>query len=95
MELTNEQIVDLWFHYEEIAMHFNELIIQYRLQLMGGAGAIGAISSYLIGSKVEDPQQHRWLRFLVSFMLLVLITAAAALDLFYYNRLLLASVEVI
>jgi hypothetical protein len=31
-------VIDLWFHYEQVAMHFNELIMQYRLQLMGARG---------------------------------------------------------
>ena len=93
--LSNAEIIDLWFHYEEVAMHFNELLIQYRLQLMGGAGAIGALSAYLIGDKVTEPSTRTWLRFLASLTLLVLITAAAFLDLFYYNQLLLASVDVL
>jgi len=93
MELTSEQVIDLWFHYEEVAMHFNELIIQYRLQLMGGAGAIGALSAYLIGDKVADKRKRYWLRSLASSGLFVLVLAAAMLDLLYYNKLLLASVE--
>ncbi len=92
MELTADQI-QLWFHYEEIAMHFNQLILQYRLQLMGGAGAIGALSTYLIGSNVTDVAQRNWLRLLVSAGLLVLIVAAATLDLLYYNELLRGAVD--
>ncbi len=86
MELTSAQ-VDLWFHYEEIAMHFNELIIQYRLQLMGGTGAIGAVAAYLILGK-EDVVLRSSLRVLFSCLMLILLVAAAFLDLFYYNKLL-------
>lgn len=86
-------VIDLWYHYEQVAMHFNELIMQYRLQLMGGLGTIGALSGYLIGSKVEDQQVRNWLRALVSTGLLVLFVAAAALDLFYYNPLLQGAVD--
>jgi hypothetical protein len=81
-------VVDLWYHYEEVAMHFNQLIIEYRLRLMGGVGAVGAVSSYLIGGTVKDPMRRNWLRALVSSGLLVLFVAAACLDLFYYNALL-------
>ncbi|HNR21889.1 MAG TPA: hypothetical protein PKL49_02570 [Steroidobacteraceae bacterium] len=95
MDLTTEQIIELWFHYEEVAMHFNELIIQYRLQLMGGVGAIGALSAYLIGDKVEDRQRRYRLRLVASLGLFVLVLAAALLDLLYYNKLLLASVDVL
>jgi hypothetical protein len=84
--------IEIWFHYEEIAMHFNNLIMQFRLQLMGGAGVIGTVAAYLIGGKVNDPGQRHWLRFLVSSGLLVLIIAAAVLDLAYYDRLLKGAV---
>jgi heme exporter protein CcmD len=86
-------VVDLWYHYEEVAMHFNQLIIEYRLRLMGGVGAVGAVSSYLIGGTVKDPMRRNWLRALVSSGLLVLFVAAACLDLFYYNALLEGAVD--
>lgn len=91
-ELSSD-VIDLWYHYEQVAMHFNELIMQYRLQLMGGLGAIGALSGYLIGGNVKDQQERNWLRALVSSGLLLLLTAAAALDLFYYDRLLQGAVD--
>lgn len=76
-------------------MHFNSLIIQFRLQLIGGAGALGTVAAYLIGSKVEDPQERRQLRTLAPLALLILIVPAAVLDLFYYNRLLRGAVVAI
>jgi hypothetical protein len=85
--------IQLWYHYEEIAMHFNSLIMQYRLQVMGGFGAIGALASYLVGGKVEDEHRRDWLRLTVSGGMWVLLAAAAALDLFYYNRLLRGAVD--
>jgi hypothetical protein len=89
---TPEEI-QLWHHYEEIAMHFNSLLMQYRLQFLGGAGTLGAIASYLIGGKIEDAAQRHWLRFLVSTGLLLLMVGAAVLDIFYYNRLLRGAVN--
>lgn len=88
-----DQVIALWFHYETVAMHFNELIIQYRLQLMGGAGAIGALSGYLIGSKVESPIMRYKLRAYVSSILLLLMLAAFYLDIYYYNELLRGAVS--
>ena len=64
-------------------MHFNDLLMQYRLQLLGGAGAIGTLATYLIGGKVDPDERRHWLRFLVSAGLLVLGAAAASLDVFY------------
>jgi hypothetical protein len=88
-------VVELWFKYEEIAMHFNNLLMQFRLQLLGGAGLLGTMASYLIGGKVSNVKQRHWLRFLVSLGLLVLVAAAASLDIFYYDRLLRGAVAAI
>jgi len=87
--------VALWYHYEEIAMHFNSLIMQYRLQVIAGAGAIGTTASYLIGEKVRKPIQQDWLRATVASGLWVLIFAAAILDVCYYNQLLQGAVNAI
>ena len=87
--------VTLWFHYEELAMHFNSLIIQFRLQLIGGIGALGTAAAYFIGGKVEDASQRAWLRTIIAGGLLVLTTAAAMLDLLYYDQLLRGAVKAI
>lgn len=92
MVLTPDEQIDLWFHYEEIAMHFNQLIIQYRLQLMGGVGAIGAVAGYLIAEKTGVANRPG-LRLVVSSMLLMLVFAAAYLDIYYYNQLLVGAVD--
>lgn len=89
----NAETVAVWRHYEEIAMHFNSLIMQFRLQVIGGAGAIGTLASYLIGEKVTNPDQHDWLRALISSGLWVLILSAAILDMCYYDRLLRGAVK--
>jgi hypothetical protein len=92
-DMPTQDQIQLWYHYEEIAMHFNTLIMQYRLQVMGGFGAIGAVSSYLIGGKVEDEGRRAWLRLTISAGLWCLLAAAAALDVFYYKRLLRGAVD--
>jgi hypothetical protein len=92
MDLPTKTTMDLWYHYEEIAMHFNSLIIQFRLQLIGGVGALGTTAAYLIGGKVDDAEQRAWLRTVVSGGLVVLIVAAALMDLLYYDRLLRGAV---
>jgi len=93
MQLNYNEAVSLWWHYEQIAMHFNELIIQYRLQLMGGAGAIGTLATYVIGSKVSIPERRHTIRAYVTTVIFVLLTAAAALDVFYYDKLLHGAVD--
>ncbi len=88
-----DQTIELWFHYEEIAMHFNELIIQYRLQLMGGIGSIGALSGYFIGSKVDSAEMRHKLRAFIATGILLLLLAAWNLDINYYNNLLRGAVD--
>ena len=92
MGLDNN-VINLWWHYEEIAMHFNNLLIQYRLQLMGGAGAVGAIASYFVASHVDNPERRHTIRVYITTGLLILISAAVMLDLCYYNELLIGAVE--
>jgi hypothetical protein len=93
MQQPTPDVVALWYHYEEIAMHFNSLTMHFRLQLIGGAAAIGTAAAYFIGGKVVDPPQRRLLRTIVSSFLVVLIISAAMLDLFYYDRLLRGAVD--
>ena len=33
------QLVEIWKKYEDIAMHFNDLIMRWRLQAMGSCGS--------------------------------------------------------
>src|SRR5205085_5711681 len=96
MAVPDPGTVALWWHYEELAMHFNGLIMQFRLQVIGGAGAIGTIAGYLINSgKVEDEKHRERLRAVVAGGLWVLILSAAMLDVFYYRQLLEGAVRAI
>jgi len=76
-------------------MHFNGLIMQFRLQVLGGAGAIGAVAGYLINSGTIDPKQQERLRAVVASGLWILILSAALLDVFYYRQLLEGAVNAI
>ncbi len=95
MEITTDQAILLWHHYEEVAIHFNELIIQYRIQVMGGASVIGVIASYFaIKDKGDDNLNYNLVAF-ISTWLLIILTAAAVLDIYYYNELLRGAVNAI
>src|SRR5690606_24162829 len=61
------------------------------LQMLGGAGSLATLALYLIGEKVSEEHRPR-LRALASTGLLVLVIAAAAFDLGYYNQLLRGAV---
>lgn len=92
--MTNQEVIELWFRYEEIAMHFNELIISFRLQLLAGLGALSGVLSFLINNKIEDDRLP-WVRATVSSVLLIVFCAAVSLDLFYYQELLSGAVKAI
>lgn len=95
--MKEADLIALWWHYESVAMHFNELIIQYRSQVMAGVGALGAAAGYLDGrdkSKHEKQEQIRNVRLSVFFIsLMVAVFALAYLDLKYYHVLLQGAVD--
>lgn len=86
---------ELWSRYEDLAMHFNELLIQFRIQMLGGLAALATIGSYLVGEKVTPRKQRFGVLALGSFVLAIAWLAAASLDLFYYSQLLKGSVAAI
>ena len=62
---------------------------------MGGIGAIGGISSYLIGSKDQESSLRHTLGAYISTGLFFLLLAAFYLDVYYYNELLRGAVGAI
>lgn len=93
-QLTTQQIIDLWFHYEQIAMHFNGLIIQYRLQIFGGLGVLSSFLIFLVNGKIIK-EKIPYVRMLIVSALSIVFIAAAALDIFYYQKLLSGAVKAI
>jgi hypothetical protein len=91
----DRELLDLWWHHEELAMHFNELLMQYRLNLLGGSSLIGVLATYFIGKRVEDPAMRHRMRAIIATILLLLIVATAGLDVFYYNELLHGTVDAV
>jgi hypothetical protein len=83
-----------WLEYEKIAMHFNDLLIRFRLQAVGGLAAVGAIAGVMVSDKGST--QSRYQVAAVTFALLAIAwVALAALDIFYYRLLLRGAVETI
>ena len=82
----------LWEKYEDIAMHFNDLLMRLRTQALAGIAAI----STLVGIFTKaDPTaiQSDWLIAEAIFVALTLFWIAIfCLDFFYYNRLLVGAV---
>jgi hypothetical protein len=85
----------LWAKYEEIAMHFNDLLMRLRSQSLAGIAALSA----LIGIFTKEGIGNVHLDWVIATALLLAMAffwiAIACLDLLYYNVLLLGAVEAI
>jgi hypothetical protein len=84
-------IKELWEKYEEIAMHFNDLLIRLRTQALGGVAAL----STLVGlfAKTSATVNTSWEIAAVFFHFVCFLWIAVwIIDFCYYNRLLLGAV---
>jgi hypothetical protein len=85
----------LWSKYEDMAMHFNGLLMILRSQALAGVAAI----STLVGVYAKDLSsniQTDWLVITAIFVALALFWIAIyLLDTLYYNRLLFGAVKAI
>lgn len=85
-------IFELWKKYEDITMHFNDLLIKLRTQALGAVAALTTIIG--IFAKGAGAAHSNWQMVTFAFaILLVFWLAIWALDFCYYNRLLIGAVE--
>lgn len=90
----DEQQMKLWQAYEDVAMHFNDLIIRLRTQALGGVTAISALSAIAINFSAAPASSEQWDVIFGTLLFLMLAwIAIAILDLFYYHTLLLGAVD--
>lgn len=86
------EILELWRKYEDIAMHFNDLIVKIRIQALGGVAAVTTIVSLVV--KEAQPLSFRWgLLTLLFIFLMISWVAIWVLDFTYYHRLLRGAVK--
>jgi hypothetical protein len=97
-----KNLFELWSKYEDIAMHFNQLLITLRTQALGGVAvgvsAIVGLLAYKEGRKDtkngETDDSINWAAVAcVFFALTAFWLALSILDLGYYAKLLQGSVE--
>src|SRR5262249_16191999 len=80
-----------WKEYEDVAMHFNDLIIRLRSQSLGGVAVFATLATVVI--KTDISVTLRWEVMTGAFALLTVFWIAVwVLDLGYYNRLLCGAV---
>jgi hypothetical protein len=84
--------LELWKEYENVAMHFNDLIIRLRSQSLGAVAAFATLAGVI--TKNDTSPQLRWGLLTGAFGLLAVFWVAVwVLDLRYYNRLLAGAVD--
>ena len=55
---TNDDL-RLWAKYEDIAMHFNDLILRWRLQAIGGVAALVTLAGFVMGDTPDEGVRYR------------------------------------
>jgi len=82
----------LWEKYEDIAMHFNDLLLRLRSQGLAGIAAISTLVGIFTREGISDIHTD-WLVATAMFVALTFFWIAIfCLDVLYYNRLLMGAV---
>lgn len=85
--------LDVWEKHEQIAMHFNDLIIKVRIQALGAIAALITIGGVLLKTVPPEPHLPWGLIATVLAVLFAFWIAIWLLDFIYYNRLLAGAVD--
>lgn len=86
-----EAVVGVWMKYEEVAMHFNDLMMRWRLQAIGGLATLVTLAGFVVGGADNELVRYRAMLIFGSLLFCVWI-GVAVIDLFYYRRLLKGAV---
>jgi hypothetical protein len=86
----------LWSKYEDVAMHFNDLIMKLRTQALAGLAGVVTVAGLAVSFTGKTVTTTEWeVLFCTSVFLSVAWIALFILDIGYYNRLLRGAVEAI
>jgi hypothetical protein len=90
--MLDSDIRELWAQHEDIAIHFNDLLMKLRLQSLAGIAAVSTLVGIFTKEGVADAHVG-WMVATAIFVALALFWIAIwCLDFFYYNRLLMGAV---
>ena len=84
----------LWSKYEDVAMHFNDLIIKLRTQALAGLAGVITVSGLAVNFVGKPTSHTEWEVLFATVLFLTLAwIALLLLDLFYYDKLLQGAVN--
>ncbi|MFY9837927.1 MAG: hypothetical protein WAK55_15960 [Xanthobacteraceae bacterium] len=84
-------VFELWRKYEDIAMHFNDVLIRLRTQALGAVAALTTIIG--VFAKAGEDRHASWEMVAFAFAILFAFWLAIwVIDFCYYNRLLKGAV---
>jgi len=90
---TLKEEIDLWYKYESIAMHFNDLLMKLRMQALAGLAAVVTIFCLYSDKIAADFREKAG--FAVGIVLSLAWIAIWAVDFYYYQKLLVGAVDAI
>src|SRR5687767_6050244 len=82
-----ENVFKLWSKYEDVTMHFNDLILRLRFQALAGVAGLATLVG-VFGRDITDPTVRSAVISGVFSLLALFWVAIWALDRFYYDKLL-------
>lgn len=78
----------LWAKYEDIAMHFNDLLMRLRSQSLAGIAALATIVGVLAKGEIASLSVSWFVAAMIFVAMALFWIAIWCLDFLYYNRLL-------
>src|SRR6266498_2338292 len=87
--------VGLWEKAEDTAMHFNQLIMTFRLRALAALGVGGGVvGTVLLNERSAQVARFNYVAFALAMMFIAALwLAVAAIDILYYHRLLVGAVN--